>query len=245
MGMSACSPEITPALGMQRFERKITSKRKSEASWRHSTRVPTRTMLFMYENVMSPIVAKWWTNMIRKSWKQENHEWRLFGCHMNAKVWNRPNWVTRVTGFFWFRVWFHSKPSSSHSHHLHKSFQKGLSALVLLKSELCLLRDQHSLSGTHTTVPADPIEMIPRTRWPLFLAPCGFTDTLLVPSAPGTHLRAVSDQTLPGQSRHRPPGNSARRTKNVYSVQYSGLVFTSAPGFLYLTLLQWGMSSIC
>lgn len=164
---------------------------------------------------------------------------------MNAKVWNRPNWVTRVTGFFWFRVWFHSKPSSSHSHHLHKSFQKGLSALVLLKSELCLLRDQRSLSGTHTTVPAHPIEMILRTRWPLFLAPCGFTDTLLVPSAPGTHLRAVSDQTLPGQSRHRPPGNSARRTKNVYSVQYSGLVFTSAPGFLYLTLLQWGMSSIC
>lgn len=70
--MSACSPETTPALGMQRLEKELTSKRKSEASWRQSTRVPTRTMLFMYENVMSPIVAKWWTNMIRKSWKQQD-----------------------------------------------------------------------------------------------------------------------------------------------------------------------------
>lgn len=53
-----------------------------------------------------------------------------------------------------------------------------------------------------------------------------FTDTLLIPSAPGTHLSAVtavSDQTLPGQSRHRTPGNSAGRMKNVYSAQHSGL----------------------
>lgn len=85
-----------------------------------------------------------------------------------------PNWVTGVTGFLWFRLWLHSNHSSSHSHHLHKSFQKDLSALVLLKSELCLLRDQHSLSGTHTAVPADPTDETQRTRWPLFSSPSGF-----------------------------------------------------------------------
>lgn len=44
-----------------------TSISTSAASWRHMTSVPTRAMLFTYENVMREIVARWWRNMSRKS----------------------------------------------------------------------------------------------------------------------------------------------------------------------------------
>lgn len=49
----------------------LTSISTSAASWRHMTSVPTRAMLFTYENVMREIVATWWRNMIRKSCREE------------------------------------------------------------------------------------------------------------------------------------------------------------------------------
>lgn len=138
-----------------------------------------------------------------------------------------------------------SDSTASPAHHtptVSTKASKKVSQLWCCSSQSSACSGISTVSGTHTAIPADPIEMTQRTRWPLFLAPCGFTDTLLVPSAPGTHLSAVSDQTLPGQSRHRTPERT-RRTKNVYNAQYSGLVCTSAPRFRYLPLLRWGMSS--
>lgn len=165
---------------------------------------------------MSPIVAKWWTNMIRKSWKQENHGWRLFGCHTNAKVWNRATQPSH---------WGHRIPAQALTPHRsqlitippspQKLPERSLSFGAAEVRALPAQGSAHSLWHTHRYLQTPQIWFRGQDElyfWPILF----FSDTLVIPSSPGTHLSAVtavSNQTLPGQSRHRTPGNSAGRMK--------------------------------